>query len=78
MKKILGWLVSFHKNKVVFCKLDCPQLPVSKIYVTYRSTMLMTANVLDDTVAKLSLVIDMNALDAATLTTLVSRYKCLL
>ena len=38
----------------------------------------MTANVLDNTVAKLSLVIDMNALDAATLITLVSQYKCLL
>ena len=36
----------FSDHKVVTCKLDCPKPPASKIHVTYCSTKLLTADIL--------------------------------
>ena len=65
----------FSDHKVVTCKLDCPKPPASKIYVTYRSTKSLTADVLDDVIPKVSYVRDPNSLVTVDLTTLVSKYN---
>lgn len=38
----------FSDHKVLTCTLNCPKPPASKIYVSYRSTKSLTADVLDD------------------------------
>ena len=65
----------FSDHKVVTCKLDCPKPPASKIHVTYRSTKLLTADILDDGVLKLPFVKDLNALAVVDLTALVIQYN---
>ena len=64
-------LIFFSDDKVVTCKLDCPKPPAYKIHVTYRSTKLLTADILDD-VLKLPFV---KALAVVDLTTLVIQYN---
>ena len=53
----------------------CPKPLASKIHVTYRSTKVLTADVLDDVVLKQLFVKDLKAQDAVNLTTLVTKYN---